>query len=169
MWQCCRSFGVIYCLHLHGRSVHGQSQCHLTTGGLPPISSSWRQTPWDSRKFFFLLVNWTVAVIVTSGWVCLLWIGFTSPLSSVRIAHIAYYCKFFLLHYACKSSVIMPILRIICYNGSLVNWTVVRLTAAEFKPLIFIFSMIGFILPYTATGWVWWARFCVYEYIGLYR
>jgi hypothetical protein len=32
---------------------------------------------------------------------------------------------------------IMPILRILCYNGSLVTWTVVGLTTAKFKPLIF--------------------------------
>jgi hypothetical protein len=32
---------------------------------------------------------------------------------------------------------IMPILRILCYNGSLVAWTVIRLTTAKFKPRIF--------------------------------
>jgi hypothetical protein len=26
-----------------------QSQSYFTTGGLPPISSSWRQAPWDPR------------------------------------------------------------------------------------------------------------------------
>jgi hypothetical protein len=31
----------------------------------------------------------------------------------------------------------MPVLRILCYNCSVVNWTVVSLTAAKFKPLIF--------------------------------
>jgi hypothetical protein len=31
----------------------------------------------------------------------------------------------------------MPILRIVCYNGSLVNWPIVSLTTAKFKPLIF--------------------------------
>jgi hypothetical protein len=30
-----------------------QSQSYFTTGGLPPISSSWRQAPWDSRPDFF--------------------------------------------------------------------------------------------------------------------
>jgi hypothetical protein len=59
--------------------------------------------------------------------------------SSVRIAHIASYWKFFLLHYMqvlCFTEKIMPILRILCYNGSLVTWTVVSLTASKFKPLI---------------------------------
>jgi hypothetical protein len=39
-----------------------QSQSHFTTGGLPPISSSWRQAPWDSRPVYFF--NWTLAVII---------------------------------------------------------------------------------------------------------
>jgi hypothetical protein len=39
-----------------------QSQSYFTTGGVPPISLSWCQTPWDSwRDFFF---NWTLTVIV---------------------------------------------------------------------------------------------------------
>jgi hypothetical protein len=40
-----------------------QSQSHFTTGGLPPINSSWRQAPRDSRPEF-LFSNWTLAVIV---------------------------------------------------------------------------------------------------------
>jgi hypothetical protein len=42
---------------------------------------------------------------------------------------------------------IMSILLILCYNGSLVTWTVVSLTTPQFKPLIF--SMSGFALSYT--------------------
>jgi hypothetical protein len=36
-----------------------QSQSCFTTGGLPPISSSWRQAPWGSRSeiLFFLPLN----------------------------------------------------------------------------------------------------------------
>jgi hypothetical protein len=30
-----------------------QSQIYFTTGGLPPISSSWCQAPWDLRPEFF--------------------------------------------------------------------------------------------------------------------
>jgi hypothetical protein len=41
---------------------------------------------------------------------------------------------------------IMPILLTLSYNGNLVTWTVVRFTAAKFKPLIF--SMLGFALSY---------------------
>jgi hypothetical protein len=66
--------------------------------------------------------------------------------SSVRFAHIAYYWKNSSFCTTHKSSVstgfarqIMPILRILCYNGSLVTGTVVSLTAAKFKPLIFFF------------------------------
>jgi hypothetical protein len=39
-----------------------KSQSYFTTCGLPPISSSWRQAPWDPRPEF-LFYNWTVAVI----------------------------------------------------------------------------------------------------------
>jgi hypothetical protein len=40
-----------------------QSQGHFTTGGLPPIISSWRQAPWDPRQLI-LFSNWTFLVIV---------------------------------------------------------------------------------------------------------
>jgi hypothetical protein len=46
------------------------SQSYFTTGGLPPISSSWRQAPLDSRRAIFLFdwtlagLNWNVAPIV---------------------------------------------------------------------------------------------------------
>jgi hypothetical protein len=33
--------------------VSGQSQSHFTADGLPPVSSSWRQDPWDSRPVIF--------------------------------------------------------------------------------------------------------------------
>jgi hypothetical protein len=33
---------------------------------------------------------------------------------------------------------IMPVLRILCYNGSLVTWTVVSMTTAKLKPHIFL-------------------------------
>jgi hypothetical protein len=40
----------------HGRNyLASESQSYFTTGGLLPINSSWRQTPWGSRpKLFFL-------------------------------------------------------------------------------------------------------------------
>jgi hypothetical protein len=44
----------------------------------------------------------------------------------------------------------MHILLILCYNGSLVTWTVVMLTAAKFKPLIFS----GFALSYAANMFI---------------
>jgi hypothetical protein len=78
--------------------------------------------------------------------------------------------KFFLLHYIHKPSLspgfakqIMSSLLILCYNGSLVTWTVVWLTAAKFKPLIF--STSGFASSYTANEGVWWARSCVCVYM----
>jgi hypothetical protein len=53
-----------------------QSQSYFTTGDLPPISSSWRQSPWDARPdiFFFQMNTFGNAPYVTScltrGWVC---------------------------------------------------------------------------------------------------
>jgi hypothetical protein len=53
-----------------------QSQSYFTAGGLPPISSSWRQAPWDSRhsNFIFQLNTCHYSPCVTSsltrGWVC---------------------------------------------------------------------------------------------------
>jgi hypothetical protein len=110
--------------------------------------------------FFFLLWqlnrcgHWPcVTSSLTRGWARLLWIGFALLLSSVRIAHIACYWKLFLF-IIYKSSVstgvakrFVPILRIICYNGSLVTRSVVSLPTAKFKPLII--SMSGFTLSYT--------------------
>jgi hypothetical protein len=47
---------------------------YFTTGGLPPISSSWRLAPWDSRPAFFQLNTCFHSPYVTSalkrGWVC---------------------------------------------------------------------------------------------------
>jgi hypothetical protein len=34
-----------------------QSQSYFTAGGLPPISSSWCQAPWDSRSDIFFQLN----------------------------------------------------------------------------------------------------------------
>jgi hypothetical protein len=53
-----------------------QSQSYFTTGGLPPISSSWRQAPWDPRADFFFRLNSCgnspyVASSLTRRWVCL--------------------------------------------------------------------------------------------------
>jgi hypothetical protein len=55
-----------------------QSQSYFTTGGLPPISSSWRQATWDPRPdfFFFFWLNSCcnspyVASSLTRRWVCL--------------------------------------------------------------------------------------------------
>jgi hypothetical protein len=54
---------------------HSQSQSYFTTGCLHPISSSWRQAPWDSRPAFFFQLNTCfhspyVTFSLTRGWVC---------------------------------------------------------------------------------------------------
>jgi hypothetical protein len=81
-------------------------------------------------------------------------LGFSS---SVYISHyVACYSSFCTTHQSSVSTgfteQIMPVLRILCYNGSLVIWTVVNLTTAKFKPLIF--SMSGFTLSYTANMFI---------------
>jgi hypothetical protein len=71
------SFQLNYsCLRLPYRTdLISQSQSHFTSGGLPSISSSWRQALWDSRLVIFS--NWTlgghsryVTDSLTRGWVC---------------------------------------------------------------------------------------------------
>jgi hypothetical protein len=52
-----------------------QSQSYFTTGGLPPISSSWHRTPWESSAEFFFQLNTCghcpcVTSTLTRGWVC---------------------------------------------------------------------------------------------------
>jgi hypothetical protein len=53
-----------------------QSQSSFTTGGLPPISSSWRQAPGDSRPVIFIFqlnicgYSSCVTSSLTRGWVC---------------------------------------------------------------------------------------------------
>jgi hypothetical protein len=47
---------------------------------------------------------------------------------------------------------IMAVLRILLYNGSLVTWTVVSSTTANFSTLIF--SMSGFAFSYTANMFI---------------
>jgi hypothetical protein len=46
----------------------------------------------------------------------------------------------------------MPILHILSYNGCLVTWTVMSLTTAKFK--LIIFSMSGYTLSYTANMFI---------------
>jgi hypothetical protein len=58
------------------RVKYVQSQSYLTTGGLQPISSSWRKTPWDPRPVFnsFQLNTCSFIPYVTSSlmraWFC---------------------------------------------------------------------------------------------------
>jgi hypothetical protein len=61
--------------------TQSQAQNYFTTGGLPPISSSWNWVPWGSWPKVFLQLNRCdhspyVASSMTIRWVCLLRIGF---------------------------------------------------------------------------------------------
>jgi hypothetical protein len=133
------------------------------TGGLSPISSSWCQAPGSSRpEIFFLQLNPCshspyVTSSLTRGWVCLLWIGLTFVKCTYRTYSMLLKILPFWTIY--KSSVspgfakqIMPILFILCYNGSLVTWVVVSLATAKFKPLIF--SLSDFALSYAANMFI---------------
>jgi hypothetical protein len=57
-------------------SVKSQSQSYFTAGTLPPISSPWRQAPWDSRHSNFIFQLNTcdyrpyVIFSMTRGWGC---------------------------------------------------------------------------------------------------
>jgi hypothetical protein len=82
---------------------------------------------------------------LTRRWVCLLWICLA--FRQVYVSHIYSVIENSPICNTYKSSVspgfseqIMPILRVICYNGSLVTWTVVNLTTAKFKTYIFLFT-----------------------------
>jgi hypothetical protein len=59
-------------LHLQ---LHRVRASYFTIGGLPPISSSWRRAPWDSRPEFFSQLNTCgriphITSSLTRGWVC---------------------------------------------------------------------------------------------------
>jgi hypothetical protein len=110
-----------------------------------------------ASRFFFQLNPCGHSPYVTScltrRWVCFLWIFLT--FRRVYVSHIKHVTGNSSLCTIYKASVsirfakqIIPILCILCYNGGLVTWTVVRLTFTKFKPLIF--SMSGFTLSYTA-------------------
>jgi hypothetical protein len=56
-------------------SSKSETQSYFTTGGLQPISSSWRQAPWDSRPVILFQLNTCghspyVTSSLTIGWVC---------------------------------------------------------------------------------------------------
>jgi hypothetical protein len=81
-----------------------QSQSYFTTGGLPPISSSWHQAPCDSRPKMFFSLQLSpcghgpyIIFSKTKGCVCLLWIGFAFVKYTYHI-HTACYWKFLLVH-----------------------------------------------------------------------
>jgi hypothetical protein len=64
--------------HWASANIYGnrESRSYFTTGGLPLISSSWRQAPWNSRPVFsFFQLNACgyspyVTSSLTRGWVC---------------------------------------------------------------------------------------------------
>jgi hypothetical protein len=80
---------IFYCLRF---DIPPFCQSYFTTGGLTPISLSWRQAPWDSWPEFFSpqLNPFDISPCVTSSlkrrWVCQLWICLA--FRQVYISHI---------------------------------------------------------------------------------
>jgi hypothetical protein len=118
--------------------------------------------PTDTNHQRFCLLNrWGhsphVTISLTRGCVCLLWICLA--FRQVYVSHLQRVTGSSSSCTTHKSSVStgfiqqsMPSLRILCYNGSLVTWTVVSLASAKFKLLIF--SVSGFALSYTANMFI---------------
>jgi hypothetical protein len=100
----------------------------------------------DERLFFFQRNPCGHRPYVTSSFtrrcVRLLWIILAFRQVYVpHIHHVTEKCSFCTTHKSSVNTVfakqIIPTLRILCYNGSLVSWTVVSLTTAKFKFRIF--------------------------------
>jgi hypothetical protein len=130
-------------------------QSYFTTGDLLPISSSWHQAPWGSlpEDFSLQLNPCSQGPYVTSslmrGWVCLLRIC----LAFVKCTYCTYSILLKFLPFALYTISLSvqalqsrSCLSYVCDNGSIVTWTVVSLSIAKFKPLIF--SVSGFALSY---------------------
>jgi hypothetical protein len=131
------------------------------TGGLRPISSSWRQAPLRPTTRMFFQLNPCghspyVTFSLTRGRVCLLWICLA--FRQVYVSHIQHVTENFSFCTIHKSSVstgfakqIMPILRVLCYNGSLVTWTVVAWPPPS---LSLLYSLSGFAFSYLTNMYI---------------
>jgi hypothetical protein len=106
-----------------------------------------RITSWNCLQLKPGCPNLTSSL--TRGWICLLWIGF----AFFKCMYRTYSMLLKILHCALHASPLSIqalqsriCLSCLCYNGSLVTWTVVCFPAAMFKPLVF--SMSDFALSY---------------------
>jgi hypothetical protein len=96
----------------------------------------------DQRQFLTeTLRSWSLYNALSNEKICLSLVNMLDITSRVRTAHVACYDNYFFSQYASPLSVqalqSRSCLCILRYNGSLVTWTVVSLTTAKFKPLIF--------------------------------
>jgi hypothetical protein len=114
--------------------------------------------PFGSHDQIFIIVwrlqaFWCRALSLTRGRVCHL------PESQSEVVRLLSVCTIYILHiikrmYICmyvytkytrplsfqaQYSISCPIINCSCYNGSLLTWMVVCLTATKFKPLIFLY------------------------------
>jgi hypothetical protein len=117
-------------LKLSTDSATTLSQSYFMTGGLQPISSSWRQAPSASRPdISFATKPLPLCNTLSVERMGLSLMNMLGHFSSASISYIACYENSSLCT-AYKSSVspgfakqVMSILRILCYNGSLVTTT----------------------------------------------
>jgi hypothetical protein len=92
-------------LHRLTDKAQSQSQSYFTTGGLPPVTLSWRQAPWYSQRSFFQMNLCGHSLYVTSSltrkWVCLLWIGlafhqvYVSHMSILHVIENSSFCTLY--------------------------------------------------------------------------
>jgi hypothetical protein len=117
-----------------------QSQCYFTTAVYrQSVRLSAKSLEVHDQRFFFQLKSCShspcVTSSLTSGWVCLLWVCLAF-LKYTRIYR-TYSMPLKILSFALYQSRLCradhDILFILCYNDSLVTWTVVSLTTAKFK------------------------------------
>jgi hypothetical protein len=129
-------------------SLKSQSQSHVTTDG-QSVSMSWCQVHSETCDQILFSV-WNLlcclcgAPSLTRGRVCLLSVTVTLYMSRVYVY--AIYTR--PMAAQTQNSRSCHNICSLGYNGSLDTWSVVRLTAAKFKPLIF--SVLGFTLLYIA-------------------
>jgi hypothetical protein len=139
--------------------LKSQSQTYFTTDGLPPISLSWQVPRGSPPEISFLQLNpcgnspYVISLDETMGLslmnrlcLCQMYVS--------RILYVidnSWYCT---IHKASLSTgfakIIMPVLPILCYNGSLVTGTVVSLTAARLSLLLQNDFLLNNILEYSS-------------------
>jgi hypothetical protein len=132
-------------------SYISQSQSYIMTGGLPPINSSSRQAPWGLRSETFLFPTEPSRLTSLCNTLSDEKIGLSvmNTLGLVKCTYLTCSVLLKILPFALytspqsvqalQSRSCLSHVSYLLYNGSLVTWTVISLTTANFKPIIFFF------------------------------